>query len=303
VRKICWGLEARIVDGDRRLWLRARQGLNVVVLGFQGEPYLRFSPAGVYVNENSPAYYLNRTRPRAVPAGLDALARPRWHRVAPGQTYSWHEDRLHALAASARRPGSDLVGTWVIPVRIEGRRTQLTGSLLYSAGPSPVWFWPIAVVLFSLAALLRLRSRRLDAAASTVLAGVTLTAFVVGRAGRDLYGRPAVSAGELVGLGLTCLFALFLAAGLRSNEWRAIAALVVGVAGVYEGLALMGTLLHGHVLSALPPSVERSAVALCLAAGAGLLLITLVDEGPSEQQLRTQARERGLSLKRSPTTR
>jgi hypothetical protein len=291
------------VDGDQRLWLRARQGLTVVVLGFQGEPYLRFSPAGVDVNESSPAYYLNRTRPRAVPAGLDAFAPPRWHRLGPGQTYSWHEDRLHALAASARRPGSDFAGSWMIPVRIEGRRTQLAGSLLYSADPSWVWFWPVAVVLVSLVALPRLRSRRLDTAASTVLAAATLTAFVVGRAGRDLYGRPAVSARELVGLGLTLLFTLVLAVGLRSSDWRGVAALVTGVAGVYEGLALIGTLLHGHVLSALPASVERAAAAACLAGGAGLLLVALVGEGTSDQQLRVQARERVLSLKGSPTAR
>jgi hypothetical protein len=279
------GVDARVVDGDQGLWLRTDPRRTVVVLGFQGEPYLRFSSAGVEANESSPAYYLNRARPQAVPRGLDALATARWQRVARGRTYSWHDDRLHALAASARQPGSDLVGGWTIPLRVDGQRTQLSGTLRYASDPSPVWFWPIAVVLLSLPALLRLRRRRLDATLVAVLAAVTLAAVVAGRIGRDLYGRPGVSVRDWVGLGLTCVVALLLTAGLRSREWRTVAAVLVGSAGVYEGISLLGMLLHGHVLSALPADAARAAAASCLAGGSALLLVTLAGQSAPAPQL------------------
>src|SRR5690242_20478773 len=47
------GLEAKVVDGDLRMWLRVPPNETVVVLDYRGAPYLRFSPAGVAVNHNS----------------------------------------------------------------------------------------------------------------------------------------------------------------------------------------------------------------------------------------------------------
>jgi len=281
LREVPAGVKARIVDGDQRLWLRVQPGRTVTVLGFQGEPYLRFSSAGVEVNERSLAFYLNRSRPRAIPHGLDALASPDWHRVASGPSYSWHEDRLHSLAAAARRPGSALVGTWTIPVLEQGKRLQLLGTLRYSPDPSPLWFWPVAVVLLSLPALLRLRRGDLDRAALIMLSAVTLAALVLARVGRELYGRPDVSARSGLSLLLTCAVALLLAAGLTSSEWRTVAALLIGSAGVYEGIALLGTFLRGHVLAALPADVERAAAVACLSCGAALLIVVLVDRSTS----------------------
>ena len=64
------GLDAEVVDGDQRLWLRVPPTETIVVLDYRGAPYLRFSPAGVAVNHNSPMYYLNQT-PAEVPPSSD----------------------------------------------------------------------------------------------------------------------------------------------------------------------------------------------------------------------------------------
>jgi hypothetical protein len=37
------GLEAKVVDGDLRMWLRVPPNQAVVVLDYRGAPYLRFS--------------------------------------------------------------------------------------------------------------------------------------------------------------------------------------------------------------------------------------------------------------------
>ena len=269
------GLDARIVDGDQRLWLRASPQLTAYVLGFEGEAYLRFSPAGVAVNVHSPAYYLNRPRPLKPPAGLDPGTPPLWKQLSSGHTYSWHEDRLHALAAAARTPGSAYVGRWTVPVLAGGTMTSISGTLWHADAPSLVWFWPVAVLLACLAALLRLRDPRLDAAAMSVLAAFTLGAATLGRLGRELVGRPTVSTGQLLLVALTCAVAAGLAVLYLRREWRVVAAAAIAVLGVYQGLALVGTLLHGFVLSVLPAWLERAATTTALAAGTGLFVIVV----------------------------
>jgi hypothetical protein len=51
---------------------------SIVIRGYEGEPYLRFSPRGVFQNVRSPAAYLNRSRfPRGdAPASADPAAPP-----------------------------------------------------------------------------------------------------------------------------------------------------------------------------------------------------------------------------------
>ncbi len=55
------GLQAKVIDGDLRMWLQVPRDQTVVVLDYRGAPYVRFSPAGVDVNHNSSMYYLNQT--------------------------------------------------------------------------------------------------------------------------------------------------------------------------------------------------------------------------------------------------
>jgi len=290
------GLEARVVDGDQRLWLRAAPGLTAYVLGFEGEAYLRFSPAGVAVNVHSPAYYLNRPRPLAVPRGLGPATVPLWKQVSHGHVYEWHEDRLHSLAAAARTPGSSYVGRWTIPVLADGRMTSITGGLWHADAPSRVWFWPVLVVLGCLAAVLRLRDPRLDAIAAAALAAAGLGAATLGRLGRELYGRPTVSTGQLLLVALTCAVAAALALLYLRPVWRAPAGAVIAALAIYQGLALGGTLLHGFVLSVLPPWLERAAAATSLAAGVGLLVVVIAGSafrgGEAQDEGATPARAR-----------
>ncbi len=286
------GIDARIVDGDQRLWLRASPRLTAYVLGLEGEAYLRFSPAGVAVNVHSPTYYLNRRRPLKPPAGLSPGTPPLWKQLSSGHTYSWHEGRLHALAAAARTPGSAYVGRWTVPVLAGGTMTSISGTLWHADDPSLVWFWPVAVLLGCLAAVLRLRDPRLDATAMSVLAGVTLGAATLGRLGRELVGRPTVSTGQLLLVALTCAVAAGLAVLYLRREWRVVAAAAIAVLGVYQGLALVGTLLHGFVLSVLPAWLERAAATTSLAAGTGLFVIVVAGATRHDGAVRAAAGRR-----------
>jgi hypothetical protein len=133
------GLSVRVVDGDDAIELRNRTGLNVMVPGYENEPYLRFLANGrVEVNENSPAKYLNEERYGGVtvPDSASAKAKPSWALISDGGTYTWHEHRVHWM--STKRPpkieksdGNKLekVFDWVVPLSVGGDRVKASGTL------------------------------------------------------------------------------------------------------------------------------------------------------------------------------
>jgi hypothetical protein len=133
------GLTVRVVDGDDAIELRNATRLNILVPGYENEPYLRFLVNGrVEVNVNSPARYLNEERYGGVtvPKTASAKATPRWELVAQGGRYIWHEHRVHWM--STDRPpkveasdGSKLekVFDWVVPMSVGGERVKASGTL------------------------------------------------------------------------------------------------------------------------------------------------------------------------------
>jgi hypothetical protein len=278
------GVEARVVDGDQRLWLRVEPPHTAVVLGLRGEPYLRFDARGVAVNTRSPTYFLNRPLPRVVPAGLGPNTPPVWKLLSGARSTSWHEDRLHAAALAAHSSAARYLGRWVVPLVVDGKRTWVDGSLWQASRPSLLWFWPLVLLLACVPALLRLRDAGLEAAAAGTLAALALVAATLGRLGRELYGRPTVSAGQLALAGLTCAVAAGLGLLWLRRGWRAVAGVLIGVAAVYQGVALFGTLRNGYVLAAVPAWAERGAAAVSLAAGGALLLVTLVAAAPAREE-------------------
>jgi hypothetical protein len=269
------GIEAKVVDGDQRLWLRADPSLTIVVLGLRNEPYLRFSRSGIDVNTRSATWYLDRARPLVPPAGLTPQTTPAWKRISGGHSTSWHEDRLHALALAAHPSGNAYVGRWVIPLVVDGKRTQIAGGLWHRARPSLLWFWPLVLVAALVPALLRLREGRLETQAGWTLAALALAAATAARLGRELYGRPSVSVGQLAMVGLTCAVALGLSALYLRRDWRVLAGGAIGVVALYQGIALWGTLRNGFVLATLPGWAERTSAIVSLSAGAALLVAVL----------------------------
>ena len=165
-------LSVRSVDLGTRLELTNRTGRDVVVLGYDDEPYLRVGPRGVFENRRSPAVYLNRTT-RAdtpVPASADAKASPRWRRTGDGPTVRWHDHRAHWMGLDdppqvRRDPGSPhLVQPFEITLVRAGTRIHVVGDVRWVPGPSP-WLW--------LAGALLARHRDLCVCASALLVGGT----------------------------------------------------------------------------------------------------------------------------------
>jgi hypothetical protein len=265
------GIEAKAVDGDLRLWLQVNPSLLVIVLDYRGAPYVRFSPGGVEVNQNSAMYYLNQTPAEIPPTGLGRSTPPHWHQVSGGHAYEWHDGRLHALGTTVIAPGTRYLGRWVVPLRIDGRASAVAGALYYSPDPPLVWFWPIVVVLACVFAGLRLRRPELDWVVARGLAFVALVAFAVAAVGQGFHGRPGVTIFQLVVMTFELAFVVWGLRWLLSGRrgWFVLF-LIAGVA-IYEGAPLVEVLIRGFVLLAIPALVARLAVATCLATGVGLV--------------------------------
>jgi hypothetical protein len=267
---------ARVVDGDQDLWARVAPGNDLVVLGTIREPFLHFDEAGVFANLRSPTaqadlFGIVPSRPTSLNPG----ARPTWRKVSGTGTYLWHDHRLHALALLAGGHEGRL-GGWTVPLRLNGRQGQITGELFSVPAPNR-WFWLVVTALIALLPALLLRRGRasLTRVGLPMLAALTTASILVARAGRDLYGRPDVTAARYVSLGVAVgLGILALDRLLRGGkDTKPFVAMIVGVIGVVEGLTLLPTFWHGLVLTALPGSVERLCGAITLGAGTASLIL------------------------------
>jgi hypothetical protein len=272
VSRVPAGVEAKVVDGDQRMWLRVLQNETVIVLDYRGAPYLRSSPAGLAVNQNSAMYYLNQT-PVALtpPPGLGPRTPPRWRRVSGGSAYQWHDGRLHALATVALRPGSSYVGRWTVPIVVDGHASVISGGLWHADPPSLVWFWPIVVLLSCALAVWRVRRPRLDLWTARVLGVIALAAVAAAGVGRQLHGRPDVSVFQLVVLGLILAFVVWGLVRLIFQRPGFFSYLLIAIVALWQGLELIPTLLNGFVLIAIPPFVARAATVLALGCALGLV--------------------------------
>ena len=247
--------------------MRAEPSLTAVVTGLRGEPYLRFSPAGVAVNTQSATWFLDRVRPLVVPRGITSSTPPQWKLLTSRHSWTWHEGRLHTPALSAHPSGNTYVGRWVVPIEVDGRGTAIRGGLWQSAPASLLWFWPLLVVAACIPALLKLREARLEGRVGAALAVVALLSSTVARLGRELYGRPTrfdLAAGARwrhLSRG-RCSCRALLPAGLaraRRNADRGLRRL--------PGAGASATLRDGWVLAAIPAWLERSATGLVARVG------------------------------------
>jgi hypothetical protein len=153
------GLTVRVVDLGNKLELTNRTATDVVVLGYDGEPYLRIGPRGIYENLRSGATYLNRTRNATgtvpkIALGTDASTPPRWHRISGGRTARWHDHRIHWMPTSLpgavrRAPGSfhTVKSRWTVVLHAGARPVIVTGRLDWVPGPSGLPWIPLVIAL------------------------------------------------------------------------------------------------------------------------------------------------------------
>ena len=164
-------LKVEMIGGDSFISLELLDPVEVIVIGYFGEPYLRFSPQGeVFENLRSPSRWLNQDRYGAgePPAYSDAGAAPEWLRVSESGSYAWHDHRSHWMNPN-RPPGAeagDQVLEASVPLVVAGTDVDVTVASYLLAAPA---IWPTAVGVLVGAAMagLALRSDRIGRMAPT----------------------------------------------------------------------------------------------------------------------------------------
>jgi deferrochelatase/peroxidase EfeB len=173
------GLALRVIENGSRLELRNDTGTEAVIAGYGGEPYARVGPDGVFLNDNSPATFLNvdRYSVAIVPPTADGKGPPVWRQVSDAPLWRWHDHRVHWMLSTlppavAADPGAEhRISTWTVVLTYGDQRLSAAGTLDWVPGPSPLpWLLLVVVVAAVVAALTQLaRPHRLLAAATGLL--------------------------------------------------------------------------------------------------------------------------------------
>jgi hypothetical protein len=263
------GVTARVVDGDQTLWLDAGRHA-VQVPGIEGEPLLRFDTRGVWVNLRSLTAQTDRIDRYDLRPDPSPRAAPLWRKLTSGHTYGWHEHRLHLLEPLAKGVHSrKMLGTWTIPVLVDGHRASLAGVLDYQPPPPALAWFGAAALLAAAGALASWRSRR----ATIVLALAAVPIVWTLRVGRELYGRPTVGTVGWLEVALTCLIGTALLYRLfhRDSAIRVFVAFLTAFGALYQTLTMYPVLTRATALTLLPTPAARIGVVLALALGAATL--------------------------------
>jgi hypothetical protein len=276
------GLRVRVVNTGSNLEV-SNTGPEVVILGYQGEPYLRVGPGGVYENTQSPATYLNCSRQGCpAPAGLDVAGPPQWRRISSGHVVSFHDHRIHWMGG---QPPPEVLAApgkvhqrpvWTVSMQQGPTRIAVTGHLTWVPGPSPYPWLLLAIALAAVAVAAALSTRWGPALAAlvTVLTvndvwHAVAIAFSVAATFWDRVARVFTgSFYSIIGwvLGVVAVWLLW--------RWRADGLYAAAFAGV--SAALFTGILDFTVLSrsaapfAGPMPVDRVTTAVSLGLGAGV---------------------------------
>lgn len=154
------GLSVALVEGGSRVEVTNR-GPDVVVIGYEGEPYLRVGPDGVFENQHSPTTYLNCGQAACVvPAGLAGA--PLWKRIASGRTARWRDRRARPPSGPlppdvAQSPHQVHQETnWQITMTQGSTPITVTGHYTWIPEPSPIPWLAVAAALAATGAALGL---------------------------------------------------------------------------------------------------------------------------------------------------
>ncbi len=276
------GIRVRVTDLGNRMALTNTTGHDVTVLGYDGEPYLRVGPHGVFENTRSPATYLNRTTTitSAPPKSADPKAPPEWSEVSSGRTARWHDHRVHFMGTSDPpivtndRGRAHVIDHWTVPIRDGNRTVDAAGEIIWIPPPSP---WPYVATALVVAAAVVLASR--TRAWRWVLV-VSLGALVASEVVHVVAAWGASTSSGVTKLVESVYSIGGIALGVLALVWARrrgvdasipiilVAAIVLLVSG---GLSDVTSLGHSQLPTTMPWWLSRVLVTIVLGVGTGLV--------------------------------
>jgi hypothetical protein len=277
------GLSVQVIQNGRRVELRNDSGADVIVTGYDGEPYLRVDPDGVFENTRSPAVYLNRTStpPGHVPASYDSGAEPQWRKISDANHVRWHDHRAHYMGT-----GAFSASKWSIPLSVDGRPVVVAGDLAWIE-PGPWWPWLVLGVVIALGVAFAARAAwRLTVMCTLAALSWSELLHVVGtwsdvadttlaRIGAQAISFAAIALGAYVCMRTSRV------APEAAAPFVLLAAVVFIVAG---GIGDVASWTRSQLPSTLPGGAVRAQVALALGGGAGLIVAAAQRLVPVKEQ-------------------
>ncbi len=268
------GFEAEVIGGDSFLVLATDGSVPVDVVGYRGEPYLRFLTDGtVEQNDRSPTTYLNEDRYASVEVPPEATpdAEPLWRVVATDGSFAWHDHRAHwmnEVAPPGRGPG-DTILEGVVPLLVDGVEVDLTVQSVWQDPPSPLPAVLGFVAGLALAAAAWLKFRRTGLAAG--IAAVGAVALAVGMV--DYFSVPSETAPSWT-LWVPPLISLVLATAALlpriASGWGPTLVLLAAVELVVWAVVRWDWMWRAIIPTAAPYWVDRAVTAAVVVACSGM---------------------------------
>ncbi|HEX3424658.1 MAG TPA: hypothetical protein VHT30_00910 [Acidimicrobiales bacterium] len=282
------GLSVKLVEDGSRLEV-SNTGPEITILGYEGEPYLRVGPHGVYENLESPATYLNCSRTGcAIPGGLNLTGPPNWKKISSGHVARYHDHRTHWMGSSpppnvTRAPNQFHVeASWNVTMMQGSTPIVVKGNYVWIPGTSAIPWILVALVLAAVGAGLGLLG----------LWGLPLAAAVVVLTVNDVYhsiGIAAFWSGDftyklgkffsgsyysMVGWALGLIGAWLLLRRRVDGLYAAVFA--GGSAALFTGLLDFTVLSRSQAPFTASITVDRITVAVSLGLGLGVAIGALI---------------------------
>jgi hypothetical protein len=265
------GVRVSVEDAGRKLRVTAASGHDVVVLGYEGEPFLRFDRLGVTANAHSKTAVGLRLVRGASASGTE------WEPLSRDHSFAWADARTWAPSAAVH--GRSVV-PWSVPVVVDGARALIRGEMTRSAAPL-FWPWLVLAAVPLLAAVIAARRCRWLWAAATGLAALAGLATLADLGGFATGGL-SVSTDRWLLLAVEVALTVVALGLLARPRTRLVAVAALAAFAVLQALSELAVFRHGVVVSGLPAEAVRAAAAL--APGAGIGAAALVFVVPTESR-------------------
>lgn len=268
------GFEVEIIGGDAFVRIAAEAGTTVDVVGYQGEPYLRFVADGVVeVNENSPTTYLSDDRYGDVelPANASPDAEPVWLQVSSDGSYAWHDHRAHWMNPNpppGGAPGEQILEA-VVPLVVDGQEVAVTVSSVWEEPASPVPAVVGAVIGLALAWWAGRQNTRMLA---ITLGSLAVLAMMVGLVA--YFSVPSETAPSVVPWAIAAVSLIPLASVLRYPTPQPPLSLVAMALVLAAWGVIRWDWMWAAILPTTIPVVDRAVTALVLVSGVALVATT-----------------------------
>ena len=269
-----------IEGGDAFVRVMVVEGHQVIVLGYDDEPYLRISADGtVEENRRSMATYYNAERFGSddIPDIVDNDATPEWVKIGSGGSWAWHDHRAHWMEPEppiGLDPGESLPAQ-IVPMIVNGVPVDVAVQTTLQPSPS---VWPAIFGLLIGMQIVLLGA--LAGPATSIFSSLVLAAaatFVGVAQFRSLPSEtgPLLTWWMLPAIALICLITTILIYG-RSLMMQHALVLLAGMQLMLRAYIRRSTLTKAVLPTDLPFWFDRMVTAAALTGGITMVIVTLL---------------------------